>query len=128
MSNVVSRENRGPIGPDEFLRRREKLGKAQADMAEALGVSQQAISHWENGRRRVPDWVPKLLRYVEGVAERDAKAASQSSTSEEDGNLIGARPIWAGFRGPRLPKARFHCRAWEGPLLDPPLLGSRRAR
>lgn len=91
MSNVSSKENRGAIGPGEFLRRRETLGKSQADMAEALGVTQPAISLWENGERPVPDWVPKLLRYLEASAARDAKAASQSSTGGEVRGLQGHR-------------------------------------
>jgi DNA-binding XRE family transcriptional regulator len=47
--------------PLQFTKRRKKLFRTQAAAAEALGVSPQAVSMWENGRREVPLWVVKFL-------------------------------------------------------------------
>ena len=47
--------------PLQFCKRRKKLFRSQQKAAEALGVTQQAISHWETGRRLVPLSVVKLL-------------------------------------------------------------------
>jgi DNA-binding XRE family transcriptional regulator len=46
---------------NQFCKRRKKLFRTQAAAAEALGVSPQAVSMWENGRREVPLWVVKFL-------------------------------------------------------------------
>jgi DNA-binding transcriptional regulator YiaG len=48
--------------PLQFTRRRKKLFKSQAKAAEALGVTQQAISQWETGRKKVPLFAIKLLQ------------------------------------------------------------------
>ena len=51
--------------PLQFTRHRKKLFRTQAAAAEALGVSPQAVSMWENGRREVPLWVVKFLDCLE---------------------------------------------------------------
>lgn len=53
--------------PDPAQRRaiREAVGISQHELAEAIGVTRQAISHWENGTR-----TPKgvlLERYVTAI-------------------------------------------------------------
>ena len=47
--------------PFQFIRRRKKLFRTQAQAAEALGVTPGTVSHWEVGRRPVPLIVQKLL-------------------------------------------------------------------
>lgn len=38
--------------PDQLIRLRRRRGLTQLDVAEALGVTQQAVSEWERGRKR----------------------------------------------------------------------------
>ena len=49
----------------QFTRRRKKLFRSQAAAAEALGITPQAVSLWETGRRPVPLWVIKFLECLE---------------------------------------------------------------
>ena len=51
--------------PLQFTRRRKKLFRSQQKAADALGVTQQAISMWETGRRDVPLIVQKFLTCLE---------------------------------------------------------------
>lgn len=47
---------------EEFRAWREAMGfQHRSDLAAALGVSKQAIEHWEYGRRKIPATVIKLL-------------------------------------------------------------------
>jgi DNA-binding transcriptional regulator YiaG len=54
-----------PMTPLQFTRRRKKLFRSQQKAAEALGVTQQALSNWETGRREVPLWLVKFLECLE---------------------------------------------------------------
>lgn len=54
--------------PLQFIKRRKRLFRTQAAAAEALGVSPQAVSMWENGRREVPLFVVKFLECLERSA------------------------------------------------------------
>lgn len=49
----------------DFKRRREDMEMSQERLAVELGVSQQAISLWENGQRPIPNPIQKLFRIVE---------------------------------------------------------------
>jgi len=51
--------------PKQFTKIRKGLFRSQLQAAEALGVCQAAISHWELGRRPVPETIVKLLEYLE---------------------------------------------------------------
>ena len=58
--------------PLQFTKRRRKLFRSQQKAAEALGVTQQAISNWETGRREVPLIVVKFMECLE-KADKVAK-------------------------------------------------------
>lgn len=45
----------------EFIRRRNRLGLTQAQLAKQLGVTPLAVSFWERGTRRISGPVAKLL-------------------------------------------------------------------
>lgn len=53
-------------GPDDVKAVRAKLGASQALLARFLGVSVQAIRHWEQGTRPVPTIA---ARYLDDVQE-----------------------------------------------------------
>lgn len=42
----------GTMSAKEIKTIRDTLGMTQTEFAESLGVSQMAVSHWENGLRR----------------------------------------------------------------------------
>lgn len=42
----------GTMSAHEIKTVRESLGMTQTEFADALGVQQTAVSHWENGARR----------------------------------------------------------------------------
>jgi DNA-binding XRE family transcriptional regulator len=52
--------------PAERRRLREVSGLSQQEMADIVGVTRQAIGHWENGTRSTPRG-PLLGRYVDAL-------------------------------------------------------------
>ena len=61
----------------QFTERRKKLFRSQQAAAEALGVTQQALSNWETGRREVPLIVVKFFECLE-KAEEVAKGLAET--------------------------------------------------
>ena len=55
--------------PIELRSRREALGLNQTDLAQFLGVKQSAVSHWEMGRRPIPDGINGELNALEDQLE-----------------------------------------------------------
>jgi transcriptional regulator with XRE-family HTH domain len=53
------------LNGSELRDRRKKLGLTQVELSEEMGVTQQALSHWERGIYPVPMSIQKLLRYIE---------------------------------------------------------------
>lgn len=50
-----------PLDAEEFARRRATSGLTQLAIALELGVSHVLVSHWENGRQKIPEWaVPRI--------------------------------------------------------------------
>lgn len=60
---VKRRAMNGETWEQRLKRRRQELGLRQAQLAEALDVSQSTITHWENGRRE-----PENLQQWERLA------------------------------------------------------------
>lgn len=54
---------------EKFYRRRKKLALTQSELADHLGVSQQAISAWEKGEREIPLMAWKLLSFIEATLD-----------------------------------------------------------
>jgi transcriptional regulator with XRE-family HTH domain len=57
---------------DDLKERRRRLGFTQAQLAEQLGVSRNAIARWEIGMRAIPKMAEKLLECVERETRRRA--------------------------------------------------------
>lgn len=47
---------------------RSKMGMTQTEFADALGVSQMAVSHWENGLRRPSGSAEILIKMLKKQA------------------------------------------------------------
>lgn len=58
--------------PDRCRELRENAGLSQQDIAEAVGVTRQAVGHWESGIRRPRGTA--LARYVEALAVLETAA------------------------------------------------------
>jgi len=54
--------NRNGIKAEEVQKLREKLGENQTDFAKRFGISQQAVSHWETGRKGLSGPAVKLFK------------------------------------------------------------------
>ena len=50
---------------EELRAWRIKHDLSQAELAELLGLHQTAISHWESGKRKIPDYLSLLLLFLE---------------------------------------------------------------
>ena len=50
---------------------RQKLGKTQAELAQALGISQSLVSQYERGRQEIPpDTARRLIQYAQTEGKR----------------------------------------------------------
>ena len=49
----------------QFTERRKELFRSQQAAADALGITQQALSNWETGRQEVPLIVVKFFECLE---------------------------------------------------------------
>lgn len=43
---------------------REKTGLSQSKFAEYFGLPLRTVQEWEQGRRKPPDYIPKLLERI----------------------------------------------------------------
>ena len=51
--------------PIELRAARLALGLTQQELAKRFGVSRQSINYWEQGKFRIPSWVPDQLGWLE---------------------------------------------------------------
>ena len=51
--------------PKDIKDWRGKVGYTQTDLADALGLSRQAVAHWEGRVRPVPPWLHLALVWIE---------------------------------------------------------------
>lgn len=52
---------------EDFRHRRLRLKMSQEKLADELGITQAAVSHYETGKRPIPESIVKLLRFVEAM-------------------------------------------------------------
>lgn len=55
--------------PIELKARREALGFNQSDLARHLGINQVSLSHWETGKRPIPERLSGELNVLEDQVE-----------------------------------------------------------
>lgn len=53
------------MSPEELAELLERRGWSQAEAGKRLGVSQQAVSYWLKGQRKIPETVVLLIGYIE---------------------------------------------------------------
>ena len=61
----------------QFTAYRKRLFLHPTEAAEALGITYNALNHWESGRRKVPIWAVKFLACLE--ANRTGSVQSSPS-------------------------------------------------
>ena len=66
--------------PKEFKSRLTILGWKQREFAKKLGVTEESVSRWANGKQPIPEYV---VAYVEAVCsiKRIAQAMKEATTS-----------------------------------------------
>jgi DNA-binding transcriptional regulator YiaG len=57
--------------PEELVKARNRLKMRQDQLAEALGVTQGALSRWESGQRRIPEMAARLIKRL--IADQQRK-------------------------------------------------------
>jgi len=65
---------RDPFQATDLHRARGRMEMTQASMAEHLGVTRSAFSHWENSRAPVPEWVADRVKKADRLHHRVAMA------------------------------------------------------
>lgn len=50
------------MSPADLKARRIALGYSVRGFAKYLGVNPSTITRWENGSRRIPHWIEKVLK------------------------------------------------------------------
>lgn len=76
---------------NQFFRRRKKLFRSQAKAAEALGVTQQAISMWETGARTVPLIVVKFMECLDAADKADRETGYENITGGDGDVRVDGR-------------------------------------
>lgn len=57
-------KDKGIMQPDELREHLKTLNWTQAELAEQVGVSLRAVSHWVNGTRPCEGPAPRLIRVL----------------------------------------------------------------
>lgn len=66
---ALVRERRALPTPDELREIREEAGVTREELAQAIGVTPQAIANWEAGRRPRRDLIPAYLAALNVLRE-----------------------------------------------------------
>jgi transcriptional regulator with XRE-family HTH domain len=82
-------EAQGP-GPGWLRRERERRNMLQGALAKRLGVSQQSLSHYENGKVRIPDEIAAKVARLWNLSEIDVRRALGMYVPEQ---LRGREPL-----------------------------------
>jgi transcriptional regulator with XRE-family HTH domain len=74
----------GRMGGVEFARLRAALGKSQRELAELLGLSLKAVESYEQGWRKVPAHVERLLYFLLFKLNEDEIEAGEPCWESKD--------------------------------------------
>ncbi len=73
--------------PAELWQARNVRNQSQRELAEAFGVDANSLARWEQGVRRIPRWVSRMLDLMTrlDVAERELEVARVRRTAKKGG-------------------------------------------
>lgn len=90
-------EERITLSAAEFATIRQGVGFTALELADRLGVSRQAVHHWEVGKRQVPRGVAEEMEALEALFVDHCEAALEGVRSDRDGHMTIPRGIAGGF-------------------------------
>ena len=62
---------------------REKTGLSRKDFSIPIGIPLRTVEEWEAGRRRPPEYVPRLIEYQLKYEELISKKQKEEQDAEE---------------------------------------------
>ena len=68
---------------DKIRRLREQTGMTRKDFSIHIGIPLRTIEDWEAGRRRPPEYVPRLIEYQLKYEELISKKQKEEQDAEE---------------------------------------------
>jgi DNA-binding transcriptional regulator YiaG len=92
----ASLEEYKKMNQDEFLHARQTLKKTQKQLAELLGTSIKAVHSYEQGWRKIPNYIERQIFFL---------------LSRKQGLKQAAEPCWVVKKCP--PERKERCPAWE---------------
>ena len=68
---------------DKIRRLREQTGMTRKDFSIHIGIPLRTIEDWEAGRRRPPEYIPRLIEYQLKYEELIEKKYKENSDAEK---------------------------------------------
>ena len=68
---------------DKIRRLREQTGMTRKDFSIHIGIPLRTIEDWEAGRRRPPEYIPRLIEYQLKYEELIAKKQKEEQDAEK---------------------------------------------
>ena len=68
---------------DKIRRLREQTGMTRKDFSIHIGISLRTIEDWEAGRRRPPEYIPRLIDYQLKYEELIRKVQREEQNAEK---------------------------------------------
>ena len=68
---------------DKIRRLREQTGMTRKDFSIHIGISLRTIEDWEAGRRRPPEYIPRLIEYQLKYEELIEKKQKEEQNAEK---------------------------------------------
>ena len=68
---------------DEIRRLREQTGMTRKDFSIHIGIPLRTIEDWEAGRRRPPEYIPRLIEYQLKYEELIGKKQKEDQDAEK---------------------------------------------
>lgn len=68
---------------DKIRRLREQIGMTRKDFSMHIGIPLRTIEDWEAGRRRPPEYIPRLIEYQLKYEELIGKNQKEAQDAEK---------------------------------------------